>query len=383
MKIKKPLLIILVILLLLLLGGLLYIILSKELQKDEIEIDSFYEEHIQLKEEEIEEVVIVEEEDEAIEEEREEYILKESAWMPPWYFNESFQSLKEHVGIIDTVNPVFYSVNSNGSLSSRKPNQETVKQFLNFCRENDIRVIPTIGSFSFSTMDSVLSSKQSVDTHVKNIISELDKYNFDGIDIDYERIRTSRKDNYEYFLGQLSLELDKRNKVLSVAIFPQWGDNINYSTHKDTVSVQDLSLLSDFVDEVRIMTYDYTLQSSSTPGPIGPINWMEDVLEYTLANIEKEKIWMGVHLYAYRWKEGEAVALTPASFRSIVNSSTINTQFREDIAEGYAEYSCDSTRCFLYFQTKEGVNLRRNLARRYEIAGVAYWSLGRDDGILK
>jgi spore germination protein len=109
---------------------------------------------------------------------------------------------------------------------------------------------------------------------------------------------------------------------------------------------------------------------------------MEDVIEYSITKISKEKIWLGIHLYGYMWKGSEATAFTPATYKSIVENPNVNTQFKEDVAEGYAEYSCDGTTCYLYYQSKEGVNIRRQLALEYELAGVSYWSLGRDDGLL-
>lgn len=321
-------------------------------------------------------------EEEEQEEAAVEYVLKESAWLPPWYFDESFNSLKEHRDILDTVNPVFYSVNSNGTLLDRKPGESVVREFLKYCDDNGIPVIPTIGSYSFNVTNTIFASESAYTKHVENIVAEVEKYNFDGIDIDYEKINREWKENYINFLSLLGQELESRDKLLSVTVFAQWGDSVDYENHEDTIYAQNLSQISEIADQVRVMTYDYTLQSSSTPGPIGPIGWIEEVIEYTLTKVAKEKFWLGVHLYGYRWKDGEATALTPASYKAITTNSNINTQFKEDIAEGYAEYSCDSSSCYLYYQTKEGVELRRGLATEYGLAGVSYWSIGRDDGLL-
>ncbi|MFA7143196.1 MAG: glycosyl hydrolase family 18 protein [Candidatus Dojkabacteria bacterium] len=327
------------------------------------------------KEEEVEKQIVEEEETEM-------YVLKESAWLPPWYFSESFNSLKKHGDILGTVNPVFYGVNSNGTLLNRKPTETAVVEFLEYCIEKDIAVIPTIGSYSYEVSDVLFSTESTYVNHIGNIIAEVDKYNYDGIDIDYEKIRRERKNDYINFLRELSIKLKEREKVLSVTVFAQWGDNVTYENHSDTIYVQDFSLISDIADQVRVMTYDYTLSSSPTPGPIGPIDWMEDVLKYTLTKVSKEKIWLGAHLYGYRWKDGEVTALTATSFKSVVTNPNIKTEFNRDIAEGYAQYGCDSTTCYLYYQTKEGIELRRALASKYQIAGVSYWSLGRDDGLL-
>lgn len=379
---KRLILIALVILELILVSALIFtVFFSSEKELDEKTtpepiLDSFLEDGEEVLREEVTET------EKEKEEENIEYALRESAWLPPWYFTESFDSLKDHEGIIDIVNPVFYSANSNGTLLDRKPTESDVESFLEYCIQNEISVIPTVGSYSYDVTDSIFINESSYKKHIENIVTEVDKYNYDGIDIDYEQIRREKKDKYINFLRELSVELKERGKTLSVTVFAQWGDNITYENHSDTIYAQDLKLIGDIADQVRVMAYDYTLQSSPTPGPIGPIDWMEEVLEYTLLKIPKEKVWLGVHLYGYRWKDGEATALTPASFEAIVSNPSINTEFKEDIAEGYAQYGCSGTTCYLYYQTKRGVNLRRELASEYQISGVSYWSLGRDDGLL-
>jgi spore germination protein len=373
---RKTALILLVIVEILLIGLLAFVLLMNK----EVQVEQEHQEITVEETPEVEETTELVEE--IIEEEIEEHVIKESAWMPPWYFNESFDSLKGYIDLLDTVNPVFYGVNSNGTLLNRKPNEDTVSTFLQYCRGNGIRVIPTVGSYSYDVTNSVFASESTYKQHIEYILTQVDKYDFEGIDIDYENIRKDKKDNYISFLRELGRELAQREKILSVAVFAQWGDDISYKSHADTIFAQDYSLIGEIADEVRIMTYDYTLPSSPTPGPIGPIDWMEDVIEYSLTKISREKIWLGIHLYGYRWKDSEATAFTPATYKSIVENPNINTEFKEDVGEGYAQYSCDSTTCYLYFQSKEGVKLRRELAKEYELAGVSYWSIGRDDGLL-
>jgi spore germination protein YaaH len=377
-KNRKTILISLVVLELLLISALVYMVLSAQEQPTPQQ-SSTSEDTTDIPFTQEEENKTVEDQD--IEEEASEYVLEESAWLPPWYFDEAFNSLKKYTDILDVANPVFYSVASDATLTKRVINESLVQEFLNYCKDENITVIPTVGSYSYGVTENLFDNQETYRDHIENIIEEVEKYDFDGIDLDYEKIQRGDKDYYIDFLEELSQELKKRDKLLSVTVFAQWKDN-NYQDHADTIYTQDLSEISEIADQIKVMTYDYTLATSPTPGPIAPIDWMEEVIQYTLTKVDKEKIWLGIHLYGYRWKDGEATAFTPETFKSIVNNSNINTEFKGDIAEGYAQYSCDSSTCYLYYQTKEGVNLRRDLASEYELAGVSYWSVGRDDGLL-
>ena len=112
--------------------------------------------------------------------------LSQSAWIPYWAFSLGFESLKENKEIIDTVNPVLYSINSNGQLQRNNISEQQLKELLQYSKQNNIRVIPTVSSNNFANMDKLLSSIDNYKLNIKNIVEEVNKYNFDGIDLDYE-----------------------------------------------------------------------------------------------------------------------------------------------------------------------------------------------------
>jgi spore germination protein YaaH len=112
---------------------------------------------------------------------------------------------------------------------------------------------------------------------------------------------------------------------------------------------------------------------------------MRDVLDYAIDTIPKEKIWLGVHLYGYQWSSDRTIAFTYTTTEaSFINDPNIKNIFKEDIGEGYAEFNCsDGFVCKAYFQTPRGVEMRRDIAEEYGIAGIAYWRLGSELDILK
>jgi spore germination protein len=320
--------------------------------------------------EEEEEIAIIEVED---------YSLSHSAWIPAWDFTNGFKSLEKNRELITTVSPVLYGVNNDGTLVNRKPEEKMLKELLSYCNLNNVRVIPTIASMNIRVMQSLFTSDTYTQKHIELIMEEVRKYNFDGIDIDYEQIRGSEKEGYLSFLGQLGNELGKLDKVLIVTVIAKTRDG-----GEDTLEAQDWYRIGQIADEVRIMAYDYTLQSSRRAGPIGPLPWIKEVMTYALKNIENDKIVLGVHLYAYLWKEDKASALTKNGVLKIINNPRVQEEYREDIAEGFADYTCsDGSRCILYYQTKQGVAERISLAESYQIKGLSYWRLGGEEDLLQ
>ncbi len=323
-------------------------------------------------------------EDEELNVEEEELILKESGWIPDWGFDLGYESLEYNKGRIDTIMPVLYTVGKEGQILSRAVPEAKIRNLLKYCRENSIRVIPTVGSYDIDATSSAFATSSSYSKQIDIIIDEVEKYGFDGIDLDYEMINSEYKENFLNFLKDLSTELGKKKLILSVTLFPQW-ENAVYKDHQDTRVVQDYKEIGRYADEVRIMAYDYTLQNSKSAGPIGPVNWIEDVLKYATKYIPKEKVWLGIHLYGYQWSSDRTVAFTyTTALSSIVKNENIKDIFKEDIGEGYAQFSCDNGfTCKTYFQTPKGIQMRKDIAEKYAIAGVSYWRLGGELDLLR
>ncbi|MHC1716732.1 MAG: glycosyl hydrolase family 18 protein [Candidatus Dojkabacteria bacterium] len=325
------------------------------------------------------------EEDTSKEEENivEEIPLKESGWIPNWAFELGLESLKNNLTILDTVNPVLYSIKKDGTLESRKASTSNIQELSDISKTEGIKIVPTIGSYDYESINSLLKNATTYTKNISSIIAEVEKYNFDGIDLDFEQVESKNKEMYFKYLRDLRLELSKREKTLSVTVFAQW-ENGKYKNNAETISVQDYTLLGEIADEVRIMGYDYTLSTSNVAGAIGPINWLKDVLGFATKYIPKEKIWLGVHLYGYEWVGSKTEALTYTSVEKILNSG-IASSFKKEIGEGYAKFSCakNTTTCEMYYQTKEGIALRRELAKTYEIEGISYWRLGGELDLLQ
>jgi spore germination protein YaaH len=321
---------------------------------------------------------------EVAEKEIEPYELKESGWIPNWGFDLGLESLENNLGIIDTALPVLYTVDKAGDVVSRGVSEAKIQELLSFSRENNIKIIPTVGSYDFEATASAFQDEAAYQKQVEKIVAEVEKYDFDGIDLDYEMVNSPYKENFLKFLKNLSEELNERDKVLSVTVFAKW-DNADYKDHQETRAVQDYSEVAKYADEVRIMAYDYTLQSSKVPGPIAPIDWVKKILDYATEKIPKEKVWLGVHLYGYQWSSDRTIAFTyTTALSAIVNDPDIEYVYKEDIGETYSVFSCDNGyTCKAYFQSPEGVEARRTLAKEYEVAGISYWRLGGELDLLK
>lgn len=331
--------------------------------------------------------------------------LEKAGWIPTWASGAGLNTLVANPGYFNTISPVWYEVNNDGSLRLRYPTNRA--SVVSHAKINSIQMMPTIGMFDHNLLGGILRSDDNLNRHVSSIVSTVNTNNYNGIDLDYESISLADRERYFLFLQRLSSELKKSNKKLTVTVLAKWGDNVRYSYRPETREVQDWSRISEYADEVRIMAYDYTYSGDMYPGPIGPTGWIKQILEYGQGKIPANKTVLGIHLYAYEWyqdaQSGENMEIKTDSSQNInrnpntARAYTFNT-VTKILAENTGEASTfEGENIFFYSKQNsqtgilenralvyidgDGVRQRMELASKYNLKGVVFWRLG-DEGMI-
>lgn len=304
--------------------------------------------------------------------------VKLHGWLPTWAMNPGLRTLELKKDQFGSISPVYYELQETGVVNQNRLKLDELKSILS---GSNVKLIPTISSFSPVGMDKVLGTDEARKIYNEFLISEVDKYGYDGLDLNYESIYFKNRDNFFSHVSYLSTELKKRSKTFSVTVLSKWGDFITYGFAPETRRVQDYAEIAKYADQIRIMTYDFTSQGSASAGPIAPISWMEDVVKYAVAKAGKEKIILGVHLYGYFWTNGEtrARALDYRQIADIIkNNSSQDDFFSDKNAEGALKYVSNGKTFFGYYSSPETVKARIDLASKYGLKGVSFWRLGDD-----
>lgn len=320
-----------------------------------------------------------------------------SGWIPSWGSSSGLDSLKRNSSFLNSISPVWYELNQDGSLKTRYPAQR--QEIMDTIKQADIKLIPAIAMFDHELFTKVLQSQDNLDRHVTSIIETVIENDYDGIDLDYESTKLSDKEKYFELLQKLSNKLHENNKELIVTVIAKWGDDIIYPSLKETRQVQDWSQIALYADQIRIMAYDYTFARSKFPGPIGPLNWIDEVLKYGVSKVNADKLILGIHLYSYEWKGnadqplsfianymGNTNGSTDASsyvysqVKNVINDNEGNTSSFE--GEEVFEYEKDGIYRSLVYITPQGVLDRIDLAIKYKLGGVVFWRLGGEDELL-
>jgi spore germination protein YaaH len=325
-----------------------------------------------------------------------------TGWIPDWDMAGGIQTFQEQYRTFDSISPVYYFVNPDGSLKNvvKDANRMLID---NFAKSKNIEIIPAIQDFDADNLGQMLETPATIYKHNDQIINEIKKFGYDGIDLDYESTKLADKDKFFFMLEDLSMKIKREGKKLVFTVLPKWGDEISYEALPQTRKVQDWKQIADLVDELRIMTYEL-YGGNTIIGPIGPLEWLELNIQYAVyLGIPRQKIVLGVHTYSYDWSDRAivekidyknyfhnpeltknlkpAVALYNIDVNKIRNGYDFQESFNEEWGEGIGRYNFKGNPRVVIFPTERSFELRKQLAAQYGIKGIAYWKVGGEGGM--
>jgi len=329
------------------------------------------------------------------------------AWVPHWGIADALASLNEDPDQYTTISPVWFTPLEDGTLKIESNFNHG--ELMHIASQNGIKVIPTISLFDAEILSEILNNH--LDEHVQETLYYLDKYNYDGIDIDYEMIFEKDREVFFKFITDLSAAVHERDKIFSVTVLSKWTDTAIYGAYVQTRDVQDWERIGKLVDQFRIMSYDLRVAGSTGVGPIAPYSWYVEILNYAKSKVDKDKIVMGIPLYGVSWAMIETQTLKLEQYEDgkyvfdevmsrhnlgltfqvpyVVNGMAIGRGLAMSRKNNYGFYSIhdkwnyefyniyyqDGTWWFESFLNREDIQRRIDTAYEAGVGGVSMWRL--------
>ncbi len=295
-----------------------------------------------------------------------------AAWLPPSFSGGARESFEANKDILDEISPFWYTTDSSGQLYGTR-NDDLVQ----YAHENNVLVIPTIHNVGdYEAVIDMLADPQRRTNHVQHILDEVLARNYDGIDIDYESLDPGLREEFSAFIIELADALHSHNKMLTVAVHAKDSD------YGGLGGYQDWAVMGQYVDRLRIMTYDYHWRGSG-PGPVAPLYWIQSVAEYAKTVVDPSKIVIGVPFYGYDWPEagGPARALPWGDIEDLIEEQglTVDLRQRDDrglIQESRLFYETEAGMREVWFMTDQSLASKLDLVQEMDLAGIAIWQLG-------
>ncbi len=281
------------------------------------------------------------------------------------------------------LSPFWWQVGEDGTSVKDKFDYLPVKQLLYKAKSRGIAVIPTISSDP-NIASIILADQEKRKQLVQSITKKTIETKVQGIDIDFEQLHADDAPNFTAFVKELKTALKENGKLLTVDLEARIGNDVSH----------DWKSIGEAADFVHIMGYDYHARNSGTPGAIGPIGWLKDVINFAKANIPPEKIILGLGVYGYDWAQGEdgslnGEGLTYADVKALIEEKSISITRSSGVDDrGYEIGSVpffgyndeEGKPHFVWFEDKESILEKTALLE--DIGGLYFWRLNAEDDAL-
>jgi Predicted glycosyl hydrolase len=269
-----------------------------------------------------------------------------------------------------------YQVRPNGSLA---PIQDSsIIQTARAQRVAPLMVITNIkegGSFDSDLAHTILTSDQLQNTLLNNVVSTLGK-GYTGLDIDFEYLYPSDRENYIRFVQKTVDRLHPLGYTVTVSLAPKTSGEqtgLLYEAH-------DYAALGAIVDHVILMTYEWGY-TYSPPRAVAPVNLVEQVIQYAVTVIPSEKILMGIPNYGYDWTlphvQGSAArSLSHTAAVELAARVKARIEFDATAQSPFFRYYDSSRRQHeVWFEDARSIEAKLLLVNKYNLGGVSYWTI--------
>ena len=285
---------------------------------------------------------------------------------------KGYPYLKRHGSIINQLAIFELPIQDNGTLLGR-PSRRLIKE----AHDMGSKVILVVsnltpqGMFSTTLMARLVRDQAFANLVWQNIRNVLVEYKLDGVNLDLEKAAPADRALFTKLIRDWSARFRRANFLVSIDVPAKTSDD-PLSEWRGSF---DYKPIGQAVDAVIIMTYEEHW-AASEPGSVASIPWVTKVLNYAIANIPPQKIYMGIPMYGYDWPEQGAGRVISYP-RAIELARRYGAPLQWDATQHstYFRYETMGVRHTVYFEDPRSLREKLDLALQKGIRGVALWEM--------
>lgn len=334
-----------------------------------------------------------------------------SGWLPDYSLARNLPTVEGNLDLIRDISPFWYGLTGDSSIKDKyalgkytTPKEQVIARL----KANGVLLLPTITDDNKKfVLANLLANPTSRSNIVQTIKALVLKYNYDGIDLDFETFYTQNgrsswaalKPNWIAFIKELSTALHDQGKLLSVTTPPDFAPE----TKRAGNWIYSWAEIGSLIDRLRIMAYDF---STTSPGPIGPLPWTEDGVKYAITQMPASKVFLGIPGYGRDWIT-KVEGVCPKDFTSsvvvgakaaVVMREALNLAASNNALPTYNSTNAESTFTYkktyvdptnsasfctasrtVWYPDERSYAARTNLVGKYRLGGIAVWTFGMEN----
>ena len=278
---------------------------------------------------------------------------------------------------VTTVSPTWYQLTDSQGGYSSLAQQEYVDYVHETGREiwplwSDFTSVSAEGGWSEYELFSVTENRRAL---IAAMMSEVELYGYDGINIDFEKVSSDTGIHYVQFLRELSIECRKAGIVLSIDNYVPMGHSLHYDRREQGV----------IADYVIVMGYDEHYNGCGEAGSVASLEFVTNGIVNTLESVPADKLINALPFYTRMWDEytdeagnyvldGKAYTMK-ASFARVEELGLV-VNWSDTMGQYVAEGDVEGHHYSVWLEDARSIEEKMKVVAEHDLAGIAAWSLG-------
>lgn len=299
-----------------------------------------------------------------------------------WNGSSNNDTIRGHVNNtvgLDVVSPTYFTLaDASGTLTDTS-NKDTVA----WLKAQNVRVYPLINNqFDAALTTKFLASPEAQKKFIQALVSKGAQLGVEGLNIDFESVAGKDRAPFTAFVKNLTAAAHAEGLKISIDL-PRGSVKWNAQT------AYDHEKLGETVDYIITMTYDQHWRTGPEAGSVAGLQWVEEgVQEFLSYGIPRDKLIMGIPFYVREWQideSGQLVdnrALLMKDLPALIKSKKATQTWDDKFGQYRVEYEQDGNKRVFWLEDEATVKARIDIAKKYDIGGVAAWRLGYDSADL-
>ncbi|MCU6798109.1 glycosyl hydrolase family 18 protein [Paenibacillus sp. WQ 127069] len=299
-----------------------------------------------------------------------------------WNGSSNNDTIRAHVNNtvgLDVVSPTYFTLaDASGTLTDTS-NKDTVA----WLKAQNVRVYPLINNqFDAALTTKFLASPEAQKKFIQALVSKGAQLGVEGLNIDFESVAGKDRAPFTVFVKNLTAAAHAEGLKISIDL-PRGSVKWNAQT------AYDHEKLGETVDYIITMTYDQNWRTGPEAGSVAGLQWVEEgVQEFLSYGIPRDKLIMGIPFYVREWQideSGQLVdnrALLMKDLPALIKSKKATQTWDDKFGQYRVEYEQDGNKRVFWLEDEATVKARLDIAKKYDLGGVAAWRLGYDSADL-
>lgn len=269
---------------------------------------------------------------------------------------------------LDVISPTWFAISDNeGNVSNIAD-----KSYVDWAHSQGYQVWGLLSnSFDPDITHNTLSSPEIREKIIKQVLAYAELYELDGINIDFETIRSDDGEYFVQFVREITPYLKAQGLTVSVDLSRPEGWNYYYGMEE----------IGETVDYVVLMAYDEHWGTSPESGSVASMGWTEESITSTLDMVSPEKVILGIPFYTRLWEEKNVDGNLTVSSSSLgmqaalnyINENNMEIVYDEESGQNYSSIEKDGATYKIWLEDELSLRKRMELVEKYNLAGCAGW----------